>query len=170
MNNLQRLLVLTVCVTGFSYAPVIDPIARAQSEQTVEMSSEQTLNRAKQLDQQADELSYQGRYAEAILLRQESLSIREEVLGSNHLDVAMSLEKLARLNEVQGNYEAALPLCNRILSILKDHLDMTASFNEFAQMYGVQDDYAAAFFPLCNRILSISEESLGPNHLDDPKG
>ena len=122
MNKLQRLLVLTVCVTGVSCLPVIEPMANAQSQQTIEWSSKQALNRADRLNQQVVALYQQGRYADAIPLAQESLSIFEAVLGTDYPLVAVGLNNLAGLHRAQGNYEAALPLYERALSILENTL------------------------------------------------
>ena len=50
-------------------------------------------------------LQDRARYAEAAPLYQQALLIREQLLGSEHSDVATSLTNLANLHMIQGNYE-----------------------------------------------------------------
>jgi len=64
----------------------------------------------------------QKKYAEAELLYQRSLNIREKALGPSHPDVATSLNNLAILYEDQGKYAAAEPLLQRSLMILEKAL------------------------------------------------
>ena len=52
---------------------------------------------ANQLNEQAVVLYQQGRYQEAISLTQESLKIREKILGPDHTKVAVSLSNLAMM-------------------------------------------------------------------------
>ena len=52
---------------------------------------------AGRLDQKVIGLYQAGKYAAALPLAQQSLAIREKALGPNHLDVATSLNHLARL-------------------------------------------------------------------------
>jgi hypothetical protein len=55
----------------------------------------------------------QGKYAEAEHLYCRALSIREEVLGPRHPNVATSLNNLAVLNQAQGKYAEVEPLYRR---------------------------------------------------------
>ena len=55
------------------------------------------IEKAKELSQRVEDLYKEGRYSEAIPIAKESLSIRENALGSGHPDVAESLSDLAEL-------------------------------------------------------------------------
>ena len=59
----------------------------------------------------------QGRYEQAEALYQRALAIREQVLGSEHPQVATSLNNLAGLYQSQGKYEQAEALYQRALVI-----------------------------------------------------
>ena len=59
----------------------------------------------------------QGKYDEALLLYQRSLTIREKVLGSEHPDTAESLNNLANLYHEQGMCADALPLHQKAVAI-----------------------------------------------------
>lgn len=113
--------------------------------------------------------SDQGRYAEAELLYQHSLEIKEESLGKNHIDVATTLNNLASLYDTQGRYEKADPLFQRALEIKekslgKDHTEVAATLNNLALLYDAQGRYEKAE-SLFQRALKIDEESLGIDHL-----
>ena len=68
----------------------------------------------------------QGQYqnAQAEPLCQKSLAIREKVLGSEHPDVATSLNNLAGLYQEQGQFEKAEPLYQKSLEILEKALGL----------------------------------------------
>ncbi len=61
----------------------------------------------------------QGENDRAEQLYRRSLAIREKALGSDHPDVAMSLDNLAKLYQAQGKYAEAEPLLQRSLAIRK---------------------------------------------------
>jgi len=88
----------------------------------------------------------QGRYKESEPLYVQSLLIREQQLGQNHLDVAISLTGLATLYQWQGRYTEAEPLFTRSLSIQEqqlglDHSDVALSLNNLALLYDLQGRY-----------------------------
>ena len=58
-----------------------------------------------------------GRYAEAEPLNERALMIRENALGRNHRDVAISLNNLARIYERLGRYDDAEALHRRAIAI-----------------------------------------------------
>jgi len=66
-----------------------------------------------------------GRYAAAEPLFQRSLAIREQQLGADHPDTAISLNNLAGLYQAMGRYAAAEPLYLRTLAILVQSLGET---------------------------------------------
>ncbi|NEO63651.1 MAG: tetratricopeptide repeat protein [Moorea sp. SIO4G2] len=69
-----------------------------------ERAEELSLAEASQLTQQAIKLYQQGKYSEAIPLAERALEIRQEILGEEHPDVAISLNNLAGFYESQGRY------------------------------------------------------------------
>ncbi|MCI0692958.1 CHAT domain-containing protein [candidate division KSB1 bacterium] len=90
-------------------------------------------------------------------------------MGSNHLDVAISLNNLALLYEAQGNYAAAEPLLQRAFKIFEralgpDHIKVATSLNNLAQLYYMAQDKYAVADSLLQRALKIREQALGPNH------
>jgi CHAT domain-containing protein/Tfp pilus assembly protein PilF len=123
---------------------------------------------AERLNQQVIKLYNQGKYDEAIPLAQRSLAIREKALGTDHPNVATSLNNLALLYDSQGKYAQAEPLHQRSLAILEkvlgtDHLDFASSLNNLAELYRNQGKYAQAE-PLAKRSLAILEKVLGTEH------
>jgi tetratricopeptide (TPR) repeat protein len=91
----------------------------------------------------------QGQYADAEPLYKRSLAIREKALGSDHLDVAQSLNNLAELYQAQGRYADAELLHKRALAIREkalgpDHPDVAVSLNNLAELYQAQGRYADA--------------------------
>jgi len=91
-------------------------------------------------------------------------------LGSDHPDVANSLNNLAGLYRNQGRYSEAEPLYKRALSIREkvlgsDHPDVALSLNSLAGLYRNQGRYSEAE-PLYKRALSIVEKVLGSEHPD----
>ena len=70
-----------------------------------------------ELNAQGKQLYEQGKYAEAIPLAQESIRVAEATFGSEHRNVAASLDNLAGLYEKQGRYADAEPLYKRALAI-----------------------------------------------------
>ncbi len=128
------------------------------------------LEEANQLEQKVVELYEQGKYQEAIPLAEKVLAIREKNLGSDHVDVAKILNKLAELYLEQGNYTPAEPIIQRSLSIRekafgKDHPDVAESLNNLAELYLYQGNYTTAE-PLIQRSLSIREKAFGKDHPD----
>jgi CHAT domain-containing protein/Tfp pilus assembly protein PilF len=159
--------VIAVVSTGFTFVP-LNTLAQTQMAPVPGQSGD--LEEAKRLNEEAIKLYQQGKYNEAEPLYKRSLSIREKALGSNHPDVAASLNNLAGLYYSQGNYSAAEPLLKRSLSIYEkalgsNHPDVATSLNNLAALYRTQGNYSAAE-PLYKRSLSIYEKALGSNHPD----
>ena len=80
-----------------------------------------------------------GAYAEAELSYRQSLSIREEALGPDHPDVAISLNNLGELYREQGRYQDAEPIFQRAIRIREkalgpDHPDTIISRNNLAEI------------------------------------
>jgi CHAT domain-containing protein len=82
--------------------------------------------------------------------------------------VANSLNNLAALYDIQGNYGAAEPLYQRALRIReaalgRDHPSVATSLSNLAVLYSAQGNYGKAE-PLYQRALRIWETALGPDH------
>ena len=71
-------------------------------------AKDQSLASATELNEKAIELYKQGKYDEAVTLFEQSLKIRQQVLGAEHPDVASSLNNLALLYKSQGRYTDCL--------------------------------------------------------------
>jgi tetratricopeptide (TPR) repeat protein len=113
-------------------------------------------------------LRQRARYAEALPLYQRALSIREQVLGPDHPDVAFPLYGLARVYLLLERYEAALPVFERALSLDEqalgpDHPSVAFDLNSLADLARCQGRYADAL-SLGERALAIREQALGPGH------
>ena len=122
------------------------------------------------LNQEVMELHRQGKYERAVVVAQKALEVAESNVGSDHPDVATSLNNLALLYQAQGEYANAEPLLKRSLAILKkalgpDHPDVALSLNNLAALYKTQGEYAKAE-PLYKRSLAIQKKALGPDHPD----
>ena len=85
-------------------------------------------------------LYHQGLYSEAATVAKEALKVAKNTFGSNHPDVATSLNNLAALYHNQGKYAEAEPMYKRSLAIYEkalgpDHLRVAASLNNLAELY-----------------------------------
>ncbi len=114
------------------------------------------------------ELFGAGKYDEAIESCQRVLVIREKALGGEHPDVALSLNNLAVLYALKGDYTKAEPLHHRALAIREkalggEHSSVAESLNNLAVLYGTKGDYTKAE-PLYQRTLAIREKALGGEH------
>ncbi|CAM9120096.1 unnamed protein product, partial [Hapterophycus canaliculatus] len=67
-------------------------------------------------------LFVQGKYGDAQPLSERSLAIRSKILGSDHPEVAYSLNNLALLLMAQGRFREAEPLHKRSLAIRENIL------------------------------------------------
>jgi TPR repeat protein len=112
-----------------------------------------------------------GDLAQARPLYERALVIREQALGSEHLDTARSLNNLARLLEDQGDLGAARPLFERALKIREnalgpEHARTRQSFTDLARVLQAQGDLSHTL-PPPERAPAIREKTLGPEP-DDP--
>ncbi len=113
---------------------------------------------------------YRSQYFEAEPLYERSLEIREKVMGTDHPDVARSLNNLAELYRDQGRYAEAEMLHKRSLAIREkvmgiDHPGVATCLNNLAGLYRIQGKHTEAE-PLYKRSLSIREKLRGPKHPD----
>jgi len=98
----------------------------------------------------------------------QSLDIWKCQLGTDHPDVAQSLNNLAVLYESQGRYNDAEPLFLQSLEIRKrqlgtDHPDVAQSLNNLAVLYESQGKYLEAE-DLAKQALIIYQNRLGNEH------
>ncbi|OUC13170.1 MAG: hypothetical protein B0A82_18675 [Alkalinema sp. CACIAM 70d] len=115
---------------------------------------------------------YQGQaaYEQALPWLEQCLHIAETRLGSDHPDIATSLNNLAYLYQLQGRYSEAEPLYVRSLQIREDqlgtdHPSTAQSLNNLAELYRAMGRYSEAE-PLYVRSLQIREAQLGADHPD----
>lgn len=116
----------------------------------------------------ASYLSDRARYQEAEPLFLEALSIQEQWLGSEHLDVATLLNGLATLYKEQGKFAEAEQFYQRALPIFKkqlgsESLEVARVLHNLATISHHQGKFAEAeqFY---QRALPIFEKQLGPEH------
>ncbi len=128
------------------------------------------LQQAAALDDDIEALRAEGKYAAALPLAAQSLSIREQALGSDHVDVADALARLAKLHNAMGEYDRAIEGQRRALSIRervlgRKHPQVALSLNGLANTYSDQGQYDTAQ-QLYERALSILEHAKGQQHPD----
>ena len=90
----------------------------------IEQEDQMQANIAKLSDRTGVYLLERARYSEAEPLLQQALQIREQTLGLAHLDVAMSMNNLARVYRAGGEYEKAEPLLLQALQIKEKLLEL----------------------------------------------
>ena len=116
----------------------------------------------------ADYLYDHADYAQAELLLQRALDIRERVLGSDHPDTGITLNNLALLYQAMGLYEKAKPLYLRDLDISErvlgsDHPETATILDGLGVLYQEMGQYEKAE-ALFRRALDIKERVLDLNH------
>ncbi|MBC7880654.1 MAG: tetratricopeptide repeat protein [Anaerolineae bacterium] len=157
-----------LCAAALSLDPLSPYPVRAQTLSAEALGRE--IVEAQQLDEQGLKLREMGQYEKAQPLAKQALAIKEKALGSEHPEVAKSLNNLAVLYWLQGNFAEAEPLHKRALAIREkalgsEHPDVAKSLNNLATLYSERGNYAEAE-PLYRRALAIREKALGPEHPD----
>ncbi|MEH2269840.1 MAG: tetratricopeptide repeat protein [Nostoc sp.] len=112
----------------------------------------------------------QGLYQQAEPWLRQCVKIAENRLGSEHPDIATSLNNLAalhkstgRYSEAESPYKKALELTKRLLG--DDHPIVATSLNNLAELYRYTARYSEAE-PLYLQALELRQRLLGDNHLD----
>ncbi len=113
-------------------------------------------------------LRERGEYATAEAVAKRGLAIQERALGSDHPDVARSLNNLGIVYWQQGRYSEAESVHLRELGIEETalgpgHPELARSLNNLANVYRDQARFAEAE-SLYARALAIWETALGPDH------
>lgn len=109
-----------------------------------------------------------GNYEAARPFLQESLHLREQVLGLGHPHTARSLTQLGMLEEKVGNYRIAKSLFERALSITEKRLgpknaEVAGNLNELGQIERLLRNLPQAKQHF-ERALTIQEATIGPTH------
>ena len=110
----------------------------------------------------------QGDYEKALEYHGKALSIRERVLGAEHLNTATTYNNLANVYYAQGDYEKALEYHGKALAIRErvlgsEHPDTATTYNNLAIVYDDQGDYEKAL-EYYGKALAIREGVLGSEH------
>jgi len=125
---------------------------------------------ANTMNEQADTLVAQGKYAQAQPLLEKALEIKRGLLTDDHPYTATSYNNVAYNLNAQGKYAAAQPLYEKALAIRRrlltdDHPDTAQSYNNLASNLNAQGKYTQAQ-PLFETALAISRRLLTDNHPD----
>ena len=115
-----------------------------------------------------DFLYFHGFYPQSRSLHQQALAIRKQAYGSDDPAVAESLNALAVLSRLQGDFELAERFHQQALSIREkafglDHPITVLSLNNLGVLYRSWGKYEQAE-PLLKRALSTREQALGFEH------
>lgn len=132
--------------------------------------NQQQLREAQRLYEEGEKLWKEGKYKEAKKPLREALTIRERVLGLEHVEVAACLNRLGVSYAGLAQYDQAEALFQRALRIREvalgaNHPDVAAVLNNLANAYREQGQYDRAEL-LHQRALHIREAALGVNHPD----
>ena len=112
----------------------------------------------------------QGNYKEAITFYEKLLTIQQQTLTSNHLDLTASYNKIGSVYDTIGNYTKALSFYEKALAIRQhslpsNHPDLADSYSNIGSVYRSMGDYTKAL-SYYQKDLEISQESLPANHPD----
>jgi tetratricopeptide (TPR) repeat protein len=132
-------------------------------------------DRIDELNQQVVQLYQQGDYNQAIIIAEQALELARHMLGTEHPDVAASLNNLARLYKFQGRYREAEQMYLQSLAIMKrllgeehlneEHLNVANNLNNLAGLYEAQGRYKEAE-QMYLQSLAIMKCLLGEEHLN----
>ncbi len=132
--------------------------------------SDRSLQEARRLLADSVSLRRAGKYDQAIPPGERAIEIRESVLGSEHPDVAASLNNLGEVFRMKGDYTRTEQLYKRALEIREkalgpEHPDAVSSLNNLAILHYLRGKFDQAE-QLYKRALEIREKVLGPEHRD----
>jgi CHAT domain-containing protein/Tfp pilus assembly protein PilF len=118
-----------------------------------------------QLEQEANALSSQNKFKEAIATLEKAIALREKILGPDHPDVATSLSNLTSFYQTQGNYTKAEEVGRRALAIQEkvfghENLGVATTLNRLALCYQADGNYQEAA-KLFEDALKIFEKLVG---------
>lgn len=109
-----------------------------------------------------------GMYEQALALVLEAITVRRQVLGPSHPDVAQSIHHAGVLYGLLGDFAAADTMLHEALSIRsaqlgEDHVEFAESLHSLAQLYQKRGDLLTAE-SLFVRALEIRRAELGEKH------
>lgn len=158
-----------VLITDGRYADA-EHAARELLARVESVDGRESLAAANTLDALVESMSRGGKATdpETIRLAGRALSVKEKILGPEHLDVATSLNGLGRLALDAGDFALAQERYERVLAIREkalgpDHPDVGASLNNLGLARSGLGDFAGAR-SLLERSLGIKEKAVGPDH------
>src|SRR5258706_1525052 len=136
----------------------------------IDEDSIETLEAAQLLNLTGFYLQKRGRFAEAEAPLHMALTMKEHLLGMDHLDITGNLNILAEFYRFQSKYEKAEQLHGRALRIRKQNLGemhplVAESLNNLAFVYRAAGGYTKAE-PLQRQALEIRKKTLGLEHRD----
>lgn len=136
----------------------------------IKQGSIRNLEAAQLLNQAGVYMQRRGRFAEAEMPLQLALTMMEQLLGKDNVDITRNLNNLAEFYRFQSNYEKAEQLHTRALDIRKQKLGefhplVAESLNNLAFVYRAGGGYTKAE-PLQRQALEIRKKTLGPEHPD----
>ncbi|MGD0044020.1 MAG: tetratricopeptide repeat protein, partial [Isosphaeraceae bacterium] len=122
------------------------------------------------MNQQAEALWTQWKYAQAQPLFEKALEIRRRLLTDDHPDTANTYNNLAYNLNAQGKYALAQPLFEKALEVRRrlltdDHPLTATSYNNMAMNLNAQGKYALAQ-PLHEKAMEIIRRLLTDDHPD----
>jgi tetratricopeptide (TPR) repeat protein len=123
---------------------------------------------AKTMNEQAEKLNAQGKYAQAQPFLEKALEIRRRLLTDDHPGTAVGYGNLATNLHEQGKYAQAQPLFEKALEIFRrlltdDHPYTAVSYHSVASNLDAQGKHAQAQ-PLCEKALEIDHRLLTDDH------
>ena len=109
-----------------------------------------------------------GLYDKALPLLEEALQTRKAALGNEHIDVAKSLNSLANLLRVRGDYPGAVARHREALAMLRklvgnEHAEVARNLNNLALALSAMGDYAASE-ALQREALAMQRKRFGNEH------
>lgn len=122
------------------------------------------------LREEARELSRAEQHDRAEVVALKALALAEKNVRPNHADVGLSLEELAQIYHIQGDYAKAEAHYKRALAILveargADHWSVSRVESALATLYTTQSDYAKAEAHYKSS-LAILEKASSPDDLE----
>ncbi|CAF1276520.1 unnamed protein product [Adineta steineri] len=110
----------------------------------------------------------QGKYQEALSFHEKALAIRQQLLPSNHPDLADSYNKIGNVYNDMDEYSRALSSHEKALAIRQqslpsNHPDLGTSYNNIGNVYYNMGDYPKAL-SYYEKDLKILQQSLPSNH------
>ncbi|HEY5314472.1 MAG TPA: tetratricopeptide repeat protein, partial [Pirellulales bacterium] len=170
-KRLQEALDVRTVVLGSGHWKVTDArlqVERARLLAKLTPQDRQDLRDAEQANQKLLRLYHEGQYQAAIELAKKCRVTRLHLLGDAHPSYATSLNNLAFLYKILGDYARAEPLYRQAMDICKKalgeaHPSYATSLNNLAGLYKILGDYARAE-PLYRQAAEILKKALGEAH------